>query len=823
MTMHGAHNGYLVVLSIAVAILASFVSLSLASRIRASRGRARQVWLAAAAATLGGGIWSMHFVGMLAFSMPGVTMGYDSGQTLLSLAIAIAFTGAGLATFNWLRVTARRIALAGLLIGSGAVAMHYLGMAAMRMPATLAYDWGWVTISVMIALGAATTAVWLAAREQRTSQMAAAAMVMGAAIAGMHYSGMRAAIFTVAHHSDHAQGVASIGQTNLAIAISLITVVVLLLLLAAAQLERIYRRTARREAKTALRLKIADLLRGQSPEEALPEVAALMGAHFGVTRTGYGDLDPVEDQFDYRACWTDGTVPALVGRFPAAAFGVKIVAALNAGTTVAIDDLSASPLSDDMRTQDTAREVDTRAILVVPFVRDGRLRTIVYLNDRQPRRWHPAEVAFMEEIAERTRLVIERAAAEAQLRELNTTLEARVEARTAELRQTQEALLQSQKMEAVGQLVSGIAHDFNNLLGAVVGAFDLIRRRADDSDRVRSYADTGLKAAERGAKLTSQLLTFARAQGIQLQPLRVCDVIQAMAELLRRTLGPMIALDLKLAAVPVPVLADPTQVEMMILNLAINARDAMPDGGTLTIATATRHIGSDTELEPGDYVEIAVSDTGIGMDEATLRRAMEPFFTTKPVGKGTGLGLAQIYGSARQAGGTVRLSSTPGIGTTVSVLLPRTNREPESVAVKTRTEAGPDARLRILFVDDDVELRGIFATALTALGHHVIEAGGGDEALDLIGRTTPDVALLDFAMPGMNGAELALALKQRMPDLPILFASGFADTEALDRAGATTVLRKPFKLDDLLPALHGAMQRQAGDVVAERQDAPIDR
>ncbi len=560
--------------------------------------------------------------------------------------------------------------------------------------------------------------------------------------------------------------------------------------------------------RSALRLEIADILRERDTEEALRQVAALMGKHFGVTRTGYGRLDPAENLFDYDVCWTDGSVPPLLGRLPAAAFGVKIVAALGAGETVVIEDLLEAELSDELRTRDTAQKVDTRSILVVPFLRDGRLRTIVYLNDRHPRHWRPDEIAFMEEIGERTRLVTERAAVEDQLRELNATLEARVEARSAELRHAQEALLQSQKMEAVGQLVAGLSHDFNNVLGAVVGAFELIRRRMHEPDKVRHFAEAGLQAAERGSRLTAQLLAFSRAQNIQLQPMLVRDVIGALADLLRRTLGPMITLELRFDPSPAPVMADPTQVEMMALNLAINARDAMPDGGRLTISTAVRAIAGDPEMEDGDYVEIAFADTGTGMDEITLRRAMEPFFTTKPIGKGTGLGLAQIYGSVRQAGGAVHLESVVAQGTIVRVLLPRTDQAPVRIEQgNPEIAAAPGRRCRILLVDDDPELRVVFAAALEASGHVVTSAADGPAALALLDQAAPDVLLLDFAMPGMNGVEVASEIRRRKPGLPIIFASGFPDVGAIEAIeGSPAILRKPFHMDELLRALEDALR-----------------
>ncbi|WP_404710428.1 MHYT domain-containing protein [Sphingomonas sp. MMS24-J13] len=808
MILTGTHDQGLVIVSILIAIAASFTALSLAGRLRASNGWMRRVWLGAAAIALGGGIWSMHFVAMLAFRIPGMQMNYSLSLTLLSLVIALAFTAGGFAVMNWEKISRGRIAGAGLLMGSGVVAMHYLGMTAMRMPARLSYEPFWLATSVLIAVGAAIVALWLAARDQTPGVRLVASGVMGLAIAGMHYAGMRAAIFTALASGSMPSTRANVGQTSLAVLISVVTLIILLMALGAARLERLFRGFARREQRIALRLKIADVLRGRQTDEALQEIAALMGAHFAVARAGYGQLDPAEDIFDYDVCWTDGSVPPLIGRFPAAAFGVKIVAALNAGETVVVDDLLESQLSDEARTRDTAREVDTRAILVVPFVRDGRLRTIIYLNNREPRHWDPEDVTFMEEIAERTRLVIERAAVEEQLRDLNSTLESRVEARTIELRQAQDALFQSQKMEAVGQLVAGLAHDFNNVLGAIVGAFDLIGRRPEDADRVRRFADAGLQAAERGAKLTAQLLAFSRSQRIQLQPLYVCDVIDGLRDMLARMLGPMVALEFQLNPAPVPVRADPTQIEMMVLNLAINARDAMPDGGRVRITTTAMRIRDDPELDDGDFVELAVSDTGIGMDAATLSRAMEPFFTTKPVGKGTGLGLAQIYGSVRQAGGAVRIESRLGEGTTVRVLLPCTDEmpaPPEPAAALVANSLG--WRPKVLLVDDDRDVRSMLASALDAQGYLVDEAEDGEAALNALEARLPDIAVLDFAMPGMNGAELARRIAERWPALPIVFASGFADTDAIQAVAGADVrmLRKPFRVNELFRTLENAL------------------
>jgi PAS domain S-box-containing protein len=399
---------------------------------------------------------------------------------------------------------------------------------------------------------------------------------------------------------------------------------------------------------------------------------------------------------------------------------------------------------------------------------------------------------------------------EAQLRELNETLERRVEVQIAEHLKTEDALRQSQKMEAVGQLTGGIAHDFNNVLGAVVGSFDLIRRKPDDTERVHRFAEAGLKAAERGAKLTGQLLAFARAQQLEMKPLRVSDLVLGMRDMLTHALGPMVHLDLRLDEGDTPVMADPTQLEMAVLNLSINARDAMPKGGTTTLATRLRRIDDDAELAPGQYVELAVADTGSGMDQAVAARAFEPFFTTKGVGKGTGLGLSQVYGIAHQAGGSVRLESRPGMGTTVRILLPRTAIGAEPEASPAQDARGVPLRAStVLVVDDDANLRGVLVETLEALGYRVLQAEDGPSGLATLANERPDLLMLDFAMPGMNGAEVARHALARHPDLPIMFATGYADTAAIsDVLGPRAqVLRKPFRVSELQAMLDTALDQ----------------
>jgi PAS domain S-box-containing protein len=373
-----------------------------------------------------------------------------------------------------------------------------------------------------------------------------------------------------------------------------------------------------------------------------------------------------------------------------------------------------------------------------------------------------------------------------------------------------EALRQSQKMEAVGQLTGGIAHDFNNLLQAVHGNLDLIRRRADD-ERVRKWASQGLQAAERGEKLTAQLLAFSRAQKLELVPLDASRLVAGMSDLLARTLGPAVRVRMDLAQDGTAVLADPTQLEMAVLNLAINARDAMQEGGDLVIRTRRSRIGHDPEVPAADYLLLEVSDTGPGMLPEVLRRAFDPFFTTKGVGKGTGLGLSQVYGMARQAGGTAKIATKAGAGTTVTLLLRCTE---SALADQTRNggsigDHGKAPSATVLVVDDDPDVRRFIADTLDALGYTVMEAENGFAGLAALERSSPDLLLVDFAMPGMNGAEMAKAALDRSPGLKVVFASGYADTDAISAAvGAeVSMLRKPFRIEELESMVAGVLDQ----------------
>jgi PAS domain S-box-containing protein len=416
--------------------------------------------------------------------------------------------------------------------------------------------------------------------------------------------------------------------------------------------------------------------------------------------------------------------------------------------------------------------------------------------------------------------VTEAKEAEAALREVNETLERRVDERTADLSaalerlqaevgerlRAEEALRQAQKMEAVGQLTGGIAHDFNNLLTPIMGGLELIASRVEEP-RLKRIAETALESTRRGAKLTGQLLAFSRIQRISMAPVAVNEVIEAMRRLLRHTLGGAVDIDTRLDPEAGHGICDANQLENAILNLAINARDAMPEGGTLTISTDRVRLEEAPDHNAGEFVRITVGDTGTGMPADVLARATEPFYSTKPLGKGTGLGLAQVYGIAQQAGGTLRIESEEGRGTAVHLLLPAAEAPPaeESAGSKlAEAPARPASGARILVVDDDDDVRAFLAESLEGLGCTVVSAASGPEGLQALRGWRPDLALIDYAMPGMNGAEAARASREIHPGLPIVFVTGYAESEQLEAAlgdGHAPVLRKPFTLAELAAAV----------------------
>ncbi|TNC06677.1 response regulator [Methylobacterium terricola] len=434
--------------------------------------------------------------------------------------------------------------------------------------------------------------------------------------------------------------------------------------------------------------------------------------------------------------------------------------------------------------------------------------------DRLPR-------VILRAIAEARAHVLRRQAEQA-LRDLNESLEHRVAARTRELAEANEALQhqigereriegalrQAQRLEAVGQLTSGVAHDFNNLLTVIAGNIEFLERAVTD-ERSKRRLDMMRGAAERGARLTAQLLAFSRRQKLAPVPVQLNQTVASMRDLLQSSMGGSVRIEMTLQPDLWPALVDATQIELIILNLAINARDAMAVGGCLTIETANMQLAaSPTRAEeppPGDYAMVAVSDTGTGIPPEVLARVFEPFFTTKEVGEGSGLGLAQVYGFAKQSGGGVRIDTTVGEGTSVRVYLPRVaveiaqpERAPEIECATPRHSGTPPV---LLIVDDDSAVREVTTTRLGEAGYTIREAGSGLAAIKALEADAHiDLAVLDFAMPGMNGVEVATVIQSRWPQIQILFVTGYADHTALsqiDAGGEDRVIQKPFRGEDL--------------------------
>jgi signal transduction histidine kinase len=370
----------------------------------------------------------------------------------------------------------------------------------------------------------------------------------------------------------------------------------------------------------------------------------------------------------------------------------------------------------------------------------------------------------------------------------------------AERRQVEAALQQAQKMEVIGQMTGGVAHDFNNLLTAVLGNLELATRRGKD-ENIRHYLEGATQAAQRGAKITSQLLAFSRTQRLQTEPIDLNAIVTAMGDLLFRTIGATVRIETILERKLWQSTADPSQIESVVLNLAVNARDAMPDGGRLTITTANvanDDKGKPAELPEGEYISVSVSDTGTGMTADVLRKAFEPFFTTKPVGSGTGLGLSQVYGIAKQSGGTVAIDTQLGKGTTVRVYLPRTTAVP-SVHPTNEVRQVPLRRheARIMVVDDDKDVRQLAVSSLENLGYQVVAADGGHAAVQIASRDERiDMVLIDIAMPEITGVETMDAILKKRPGVPFLYMTGYIGPTKLDPR-EHRVLKKPFTIAEL--------------------------
>lgn len=539
--------------------------------------------------------------------------------------------------------------------------------------------------------------------------------------------------------------------------------------------------------------------------DAVASMAAaseLLGTYLNVSRCAYAAVDNDGDSFVIHQDYVAAGISSSAGDYSLDLFGPRAASDMRNGEVLVIRNVTAELAAGAGR--EIFQSIGIEAIVCCPLVKDGRLAAMMAVHQNVSRDWQPDEIALVLTVVERCWAHVERVGAEARLRLLNETLEARVEARTAELMAAQEALRQSQKMEAMGQLTGGVAHDFNNLLTPIVGSLDLLQRKKVGDEREQRLIAGAMQSADRAKTLVQRLLAFARRQPLQPVAVDVISLIQGMADLVSSTTGPQIKVVVDLASDLPAAIADPNQLEMALLNLSVNARDAMPEGGTLRITGSANQLegGNSLSVLAGTYLRLSVADTGLGMDDETINRAIEPFFSTKGVGKGTGLGLSMVHGLALQLGGALRIQSRKGLGTNVELWLPAAADVPTRTSRELPGIQDHIQRGTALLVDDEDLVRTSVAEMLRDLGFRVVEAASAEAALEEVNAGLKvDVLVTDHLMPGMTGTDLARALGARDPALRVLIVSGYAESEGV--APDLPRLTKPFRRDELRASLAG--------------------
>ncbi len=562
----------------------------------------------------------------------------------------------------------------------------------------------------------------------------------------------------------------------------------------------------RREERIRTALgELGDVFRTRGePADISYAAAELIGRTLEVDRAGYGVIDAEAETITIERDWNAPGVRSLAGTLRFRDFG-SYVDQLKRGQTAIVTDARL-----DARTvgsADALEAISARAFVNMPVTEQGGLVALLYLNHAKARHWPDDELAFIREVAERTRSAVERRRAEKALAALAASLETEVQERTRELMVAEEALRQSQKMEAVGQLTGGLAHDFNNLLTGISGSLEMLSARVAEGryGAVDRYIAAAQGAAKRAAALTHRLLAFSRRQTLDPRPTDVNRLVAEIEDLVRRTVGPVVEIEVVQAGGLWPTLVDPNQLENALLNLCINARDAMPEGGRITIETANKWLdergASERDLPPGQYVSLCVSDTGTGMSPEVIERAFDPFFTTKPMGAGTGLGLSMIYGFARQSGGQVRIYSELGQGTTMCLYLPRdfTGSNDTSGDAPREEMAAQGAGQIVLVIDDEPTIRMLVTEVLESFGYGSIEAADGPAGLRVIESGAHiDLLITDVGLPaGMNGRQVADAARVKRPDLKVLFITGYAENAAIGNGHLEPgmhILTKPFTM-----------------------------
>lgn len=557
------------------------------------------------------------------------------------------------------------------------------------------------------------------------------------------------------------------------------------------------------------------------PDLILSVTTRMLAQHLGLSNCAYADMDIDQDGFTIRGDWAAPGSPHILGRYSLADFGMRAVSDLGAGKPLIINDnLAELPAHEAASFQ----ALGIAATICMPLIKDGRLTALMAIHDKVPRQWSGDDLSLLSEVTERSWAHIERVRAGAAVREamealteLNATLEQRVEARTTQLLHAEEALRQSQKLEAIGQLTGGVAHDFNNLLTIIRSALHFLRQPQLTEERRDRYADMLAETVERGSKLTGQLLAFARRQALTPEVFDVGQRLLSVVDMLEAAVGDCVQVELQVPEQPCFVHVDLGQFETALINMAVNARDAMNGEGVLTLrVSSVSRIPSirGQAQQSGAFVAVAVIDRGRGLEPEVMGRIFEPFFTTKAVGQGTGLGLSQVYGFAKQSGGDVDVLSPPGLGTTFTLFLPQVpaSVQPAEMSQASFSLADQGEQRRVLVVEDNPDVGSIAEQILHDLGYHAVWVTSAEAALELLGAQALgfDAVFSDVVMPGMGGIALAKELRRRRQSLPVLLTSGFSHSLVEEGCQGFDLLRKPYSADQLGQALGSALRRSTG-------------
>jgi PAS domain S-box-containing protein len=761
------YDPILVTLSYLIAALAGYAFLGLArhsSRLPDSVNRA--FWLGGAAVTMGLGVWAMHFVGMLAYRLP-IPVAYDAVVTAISALPPMVTSGVVLLVISRPVVSPWRLLLGGTCLGAGIGTMHYTGMAAMRMNAIMRFDLALYAVSILVAIVLAvlalSTTLWTVRHREADSSVSnvrhvAGALLMGLAVTGMHYTAMSSTLILPDPGANRVVG--ALDPSLFAALVVTVTALVLLMAIASMLFDQ------RLRSEVALRARAGELLRLR--EERLQLI-----------------MDNVADGLI--AINTDGVVESF-NRSAEQMFGYD------------------------------ASELTGRTAATLVFERDrpayeASLRRYLAIGEAPFAGTGPVEVTGRHKNGSKVDLEL----VVTEAREGERTVFIGSVRNITERKSTQAQLQQAQKMEAVGQLTGGIAHDFNNMLGIIIGNLDLLNERVDGDARSAYLAGAALDSALRGSELVKRLLAFARRQCLSPERIDAKKALSGMVDILKTTLGEQITVRLELDEALWPTEADLAHFESAIVNLALNARDAMPDGGTFTIAASNRTVDEDyravyPDVAAGEYLCLSLSDTGIGMSPENQLHAFEPFFTTKPTGKGSGLGLSMVFGFIKQSNGHVTLYSEPGCGTTLRLYLPRSESlSPEHSEIRGHADAPAGSEV-ILVVEDNEAMGRVAVDQLESLGYSVVVSRNATEALEIL--STPrriDLMFSDIVMPGsFNGFELAREASALRPSLRVLLTSGFAQPAAQAPLGQRVdsmpaLLTKPYRKHELAKAIRTAL------------------